>query len=620
MIKLEKDFKKIISIIIVFFMFLTPFTKVFAGENQSYDYIYSGVEKYGDTVGESSTALMNIKDKNNKTYKVYCIDNSKEIKGNSKYAIKNLEDAGYYSIENANKIRNIVINAYPFISIEQIRTFTGINNLTEKEAITGTQAAIWNYSNSKEDIKLQGNTQKLFNWYINLPNRVYSQTNIGDIDIKKSINIINDKYEITISYKINGKNTNGSSIDGNYTFNKDIAKIYKAKVEQLGKDANGYNIIKVTNISKDAKFEFNVKANQELSKNVYIYSPEGGKDASQNLVGVNSNKISIQNNINIDLSSSGYSLTIHKIDSKNSNGILGAEFKISSNREFTENVVTAITKEDGKVTIDGLDTGNWYIKETKAPNGYIPNNDIQQIYINEANIQIDIKNSKYGNAEIQKIDENNNPIKGAKFIVYKGNTISEENIIINNLISDSNGKIVIPNLLPGNYTLLETDAPEGYIINNEFIEFEVKPYETTKITHVNETIGYSEMDIVKRDAVTKEQLEGAKIGIYSDSEYKNLIKEVTTSSATDIMINDLRPGTYYVKELQAPKGYLLDSAPKKITLEKNQKAEVEFLNSKNYSTAGNYASILIIGFSVLFIGITFIYINKKSINKRRENN
>ena len=621
MITLKRHSRKIISSLLLLCMIFLSATNVFAKDNQSYDYTYKGAEKYGSNIGDSATAVMKIQDKNNNNvYKVYCIDNSKDVKDNSKYAVQNLEDANYYSTENANKIRNIVMNAYPFISIEEVRTLTGIKTLTEEEAITGTQAAIWNYSNNKQDMTLEGNANKLYTWYINLPNRVYSKTNIANIDINKTINIVNDKYEVTILYKINGKNTDGSDVNGKYSFDKKIEQLYKAKIEDLGKDSNGYNIVKITNIQKGAKFNFNIGAEQTLSKNAYLYEPEGGKDISQSLVGVKDDKTKISNSINIDLSASGYTLTLNKIDTLSLNGIGGAEFKISSNKEFTQNVITVTTKNDGTATIQGLNTGKWYVQETKAPEGYIPDNKTLEIYINEANITLDIKNSKYGSAEVLKIDENNNPIQGAKFTLYNGNTILDKNIITTDLISDNNGKINISNLLPGNYTLVETEAPDGYIMNNEFIYFEVKAYETTKITHINETVGYGEIDIVKKDAVTKQQLNGAKIGIYSDSEFKNLIREVTTSSENIISINDLRPGTYYVKELEAPQGYLLDSAPKKVILEKNQKAQVEFLNSKNYSTAGNYANILISGFSVLFIGIALMFINKRKINHKREDN
>lgn len=615
---LKTHFKRIFQItLIINILMLTVFT-IGASANDSFDYTFVGKYKEGDQYSQNSqTAIIYVQDENGKEYMTYCIDHKTVTVKNAKYSLNNLEEANYYSKENGNKIRNILSNAYPFITIDKVRSITGIKTLTEKQAILGTQAAIWHYSNSAENPDFTGNAKKLYDWYLKLPEKVFQSTHIADIDLTKTTCIANDKQDVIFSFKANGKNQDGSEIDLGYKFNTDVEKNLSAKVEDLGKDVNGYKQIKVSGLDKNAELSIEVYGEQKLNKNVFIYYSENRGTYSQNLVGIRDDSTKLSKSLSINLANEGHTLTINKKDSLEATSISNAEFEISSNKDFSKNVIKVVTGSDGKASIPNLTKGTWYIRETKAPEGYIPTTEVMEIYMNEADITLDIKNSKYGKVEVLKIDENQLPVKGAKFVLYKGEVISDENIIKTDLISDNEGKILMNDLLPGKYTLVEVEAPNGYILNNEFIVFDVKEYETTKITHMNETVGIAKIRLCKKDAVTDEQLGGTKIGIYSDEEFTNLIKEVITSKDEFIEI-DLVPGTYFIKELEAPEGYLLDSAPKKVTLEKNQSAEIVFYNSKNHSTAGNYANLMIIGGTLLCLGVALI--TAKRILKYRSEN
>lgn len=586
---------------------------ILANNNESYDYTYLGVEKYGENDGDDTTALLKVSKNDGTKYVAYCIDESNYTKDNQKYSLVNVEDADYYNIESANKIKNIVINSYPYITIENLKTLSGIKTLTDTQAIAGSQAAIWHYSNSEYKTQIKGNSKLLYDWYLKLPELSNDSAKVSDIDIKQETNIVNGKYEVTILYKATQKNSDGTDISLQYNFDKDLKNEYGAQIEETVDNQTGYNIVKISNLNKNAKFNVYVSGNQKLKSNAYFYMPKGGRTAAQALVSVRSDQTSISNSKDINLSLEGYTLTLNKIDAQDLTGIPNVEFKIASDSEFKNNVKTVKTGSNGKVDVEGLTKGIWYVKETKAPDGYIPNTDVTQIYINEADIQLDIKNSKYGKAEIVKIDENNNPVQNAKFTLYKDN-VNDNNIISSDLTSDVNGKIEIKDLMPGTYMLVETQTPDDYILNNEIIKFDVEAYKTTTVTHVNETKGFATIKICKKDAVTKQQLAGCKIGIYSDSAYKNLIMEIETKEDETVDISSLRPGTYYLKETKAPDGYLLDSAPKQLTINKNDVAEVEFYNSKNYSTAGNYLTPVFIGGLILTIGLTGLVIKKKAKN------
>lgn len=85
--------------------------------------------------------------------------------------------------------------------------------------------------------------------------------------------------------------------------------------------------------------------------------------------------------------------------------------------------------------------------------------------------------------------------------------------------------------------------------------------------------------IEKKDKETKESLKGAKFEVLD----KNLkvIQVTETNKEGKIIINNLLPGTYYIREIKAPEGYTLDEKMKKIDIKMNEELLVEVKNEKN---------------------------------------
>ena len=158
---------------------------------------------------------------------------------------------------------------------------------------------------------------------------------------------------------------------------------------------------------------------------------------------------------------------------------------------YTENnelIFTGTTDEDGKVVVDELKVGKYYILEKEAATGYVITDEI---------VYFEIKD----NGEIVKAEMKNKPITGTVVITKQDVSTSEP--LPNTLIevfndkdelvfsgrTDENGQITIEDLRYGKYYFVEKEAPEGYTLNPEKMYFEIlEDGEIVKCTMVDEKV------------------------------------------------------------------------------------------------------------------------------------
>ena len=183
------------------------------------------------------------------------------------------------------------------------------------------------------------------------------------------------------------------------------------------------------------------------------------------------------------------------------------------------------------------------------------------------------------------------------------------------------------------YTLKETTAPYGYEITEE-IEFTVTTDKETQKVEMKDMPILKNVKVIKVDSETKEIIKDRfTFAIYEDQECTKLIKEVQSNKEDGTAIfEDLRYGTYYIKETKAPTDYKLSNKIVKVEIndkgifvddkqmeEKDDTIEFTFENKKiEVPKTGDDSNIkLFAGIGLLsLLGATYIIIRNHNKNKK----
>ncbi|WP_142955106.1 SpaA isopeptide-forming pilin-related protein [Bacillus cereus] len=241
------------------------------------------------------------------------------------------------------------------------------------------------------------------------------------------------------------------------------------------------------------------------------------------------------------------------------------------------------TNGEGKIIVENLRPGTYQFVETTAPRHY--DLDKKPMVVTVEKSQKDIatvtmKNSlTKGGVELIKVDDvDGTTLEGAVFniIDMKGTVIRE------NLTTNSQGKISVSNLRPGDYQFVETKAPKHYDLNKEPIPFTIEKgqAEPLSVTAKN-SLTKGAVELSKVDDVDGTALKGAVFNIIDLSNGKDVHINLTTDADGKISVPNLRPGDYQFVETKAPEHYKLDSTPLKFTIKKSQaeKLQVTATNS-----------------------------------------
>lgn len=292
-------------------------------------------------------------------------------------------------------------------------------------------------------------------------------------------------------------------------------------------------------------------------------------------------------------------LIIEKRDSVTKEPLAGATFKVTtSDGRFvaqdggatsTNGLYT--TDANGQIHIVDLDPDTYVVTEVTAPDGYLMDAPSQTVKIEKNDTQtLTFYDTPLGGLTIVKVDsESGKRLEGAKIEVAKMN-----GEIVGTYVTDKLGVIQLPDLDDGWYQLTEIKAPKGYLLDSTPQKVEVKKGETK--TFEFENTASASMLIHKIDSVTRKGIQGVKFVVYDSS--MTPIGEYESDDQGYVHLNKtLDDGKYYVREIVAAEGYILDNKVKSFTVLAGDTAMIEWENTSELGqiqvikTSEGYSSV-----------------------------
>ena len=340
-------------------------------------------------------------------------------------------------------------------------------------------------------------------------------------------------------------------------------------------------------------------------------------------------------------------------------------------------VDTVTTGSDGKVLSKELPLGKYEIHEIQAPNGYVLSDEVKYVeltYKDQVTTVVTSDTTIYDDRQkvsvsASKVDaETKEKLQGAEISLYAnrkvynydGEVILEPNDLVATAITNENGEAVFDVDLPMDLTpeyatdllvnenlnsnedavlyegdtnslwyVQETKAPTGYDKGTEIHHlFDTKYTDQTQSIQeftfeFQNTKILTDIQVNKVDSITNEVIKSKDFAftIYSDPQCKEEIKtvhaDIEKGTAT---FEDLPYGTYYIKETQAPKGYLLSNEVKKVELNDQTEGIGDvhsfiYYNTLLPSTSSNGNSDL---YFYIFVSIGSLILVSTLIKKRHE--
>ncbi len=269
-------------------------------------------------------------------------------------------------------------------------------------------------------------------------------------------------------------------------------------------------------------------------------------------------------------------LTITKVDKQTGELIkIPATFRVE---QVDGDYSAGVTTKNGVATLEKIPVGTYRITEKSAPEGYVADAcpDSISIGANESKQYI-VYNLKKPVLTIEKIDgQTGKPVAGTRFEIKKSDGTK-----IGTVETGKDGKVTVGRkggelsfLDPDTYTVTEVFVPEPYVLSGEHQDIQLKAGDTKTLLFSN--LEMPVITIEKYDEKTGEKLEGAQFAIYEREDTARPVVEGVTDADGRFTSGYVAPGTYVVKELNPPAGYMVSdrTSPERVIVAKAGDGEI----------------------------------------------